>query len=237
MGNTVRVVGLTPENYVELGFSCFLNPKRLGHWKKLEWLKERLPEGFKGQMKHKSLRNRARLIDHLIDAYRESMGTQFIPEDKLTDVVSTIYPNFEAEGSGRHKTVFRLNQGNHHDFALKIGPKDDIENDHKMYKRLPTKLRHEFLAKMFWHTKYCLLQEYGTECEISVEELNKLRELGYKYGLIDIKPLNIRKIGDHLKIIDANAVRYRFSGFWRIIEHVKWSLSPSRKNLQKKKGT
>ena len=131
MDDTVRVVGLTPENYVELGFPCFLNPKRLGHWKKLKWLRRRLPEGFKGQMKYKSHHDRARLIDRLIDAYRESMGTPFIAKDKLTDVVSPIFPNFEAEGSGRHKTVFRLDQGHHHDFALKIGPKDDIENDHK----------------------------------------------------------------------------------------------------------
>jgi len=41
------LVGLTPENYVELGFSCFLNSKRLGHWKKLKWLKSVYLKGSK----------------------------------------------------------------------------------------------------------------------------------------------------------------------------------------------
>jgi hypothetical protein len=46
MGDAVRVVVLTPENYVEFGCPCFLNPKHVGHLKKLEWLKDRFVEGF-----------------------------------------------------------------------------------------------------------------------------------------------------------------------------------------------
>ena len=37
---------MTPENYLELGCPCFLNPKHAGHLSKLEWLKNRFTEGF-----------------------------------------------------------------------------------------------------------------------------------------------------------------------------------------------
>ncbi len=46
MSDAVRVVGLTPENYLELGCPCFLNPKHAGHLTKLEWLKDRFVEDF-----------------------------------------------------------------------------------------------------------------------------------------------------------------------------------------------
>lgn len=46
MSDSVRIVGLTPENYPELGCPCFLNPKHAAHLTKLKWLSERFPEGF-----------------------------------------------------------------------------------------------------------------------------------------------------------------------------------------------
>jgi L-amino acid N-acyltransferase YncA len=46
MGEGVKIVGLTLENYAELGCPCFLNPKHEGHLQKLDWLKERFAEGF-----------------------------------------------------------------------------------------------------------------------------------------------------------------------------------------------
>ncbi|XES77061.1 MAG: GNAT family N-acetyltransferase [Candidatus Bathyarchaeia archaeon] len=46
MSEVVKVVGLTPENYRELGCPCFLNPKHPAHLTKLEWLKDRFAEGF-----------------------------------------------------------------------------------------------------------------------------------------------------------------------------------------------
>jgi ribosomal protein S18 acetylase RimI-like enzyme len=46
MGEAVKVVSLTPQNYRELGCPCFLNPKHPGHLTKLEWLKDRFAEGF-----------------------------------------------------------------------------------------------------------------------------------------------------------------------------------------------
>jgi hypothetical protein len=38
MSNETMIVELTPENAIEYGCSCFLNPKNEGHQKKLEIL-------------------------------------------------------------------------------------------------------------------------------------------------------------------------------------------------------
>ena len=46
MEKSLRIIALTPENYSSLGCPCFLNPKHESHLKKLEWLKERFPEGY-----------------------------------------------------------------------------------------------------------------------------------------------------------------------------------------------
>lgn len=41
------IVELTPENNIEYGCPCFLDPKNEGHQKKLEWSKDRFSEGMK----------------------------------------------------------------------------------------------------------------------------------------------------------------------------------------------
>lgn len=46
MSGSEKIVKLTAENYETLGCPCFLNPKHIGHLKKLEWLENRFVEGF-----------------------------------------------------------------------------------------------------------------------------------------------------------------------------------------------
>ena len=55
MVNPPKIVTLTPENCLQLGCPCFLNPKQAGHQIKLEWLKERFDEGY--TIKHLILEN------------------------------------------------------------------------------------------------------------------------------------------------------------------------------------
>ncbi|RPI17556.1 MAG: GNAT family N-acetyltransferase [Ignavibacteriae bacterium] len=46
MEKDYKIVTLTPENALEYGCSCFLNPKNIGHEKKQSWLKKRFAEGM-----------------------------------------------------------------------------------------------------------------------------------------------------------------------------------------------
>jgi hypothetical protein len=88
--------------------------------------------------------------------------------------------------------------------VLKVGTKRSIENDHRAYKRLPEGMRHQVFAKIFWHTKYCLLQEYGFPAQVNSDELTRLRRIVYRYGIYDVKEKNLKRINGELKIIDAN---------------------------------
>ena len=77
----------------------------------------------------------------------------------------------------------------------------------ELYKRVPEGVRHQLFARIFWHTKFCLLQEYGSPAKVTKEELNSLRAMVYKYGISDIKAENLKRIDGDLKIIDANVTR------------------------------
>jgi ribosomal protein S18 acetylase RimI-like enzyme len=46
MNSNTEIITLNPENSAEYGCPCFLNPRNEGHIIKLEWLKERFPEGL-----------------------------------------------------------------------------------------------------------------------------------------------------------------------------------------------
>ena len=133
-------------------------------------------------MKFKSLHEKAKLLDAKIDQYRNDKKITFLPLPSLQALVLQIFPEATMFGYGLHKFVFRLRHKSHV-LMLKIGKKDAIERDHEVYKMLPSSLRHVYFARVFWHTKYCLLQEYGEEIEVSAKSLAQLRSIGEKYGL------------------------------------------------------
>jgi len=184
-------------------------------------------------MKFKRVHGQAKLVDKLIDAKKKDRGTSFITKPEVTAIVTRIFPDLIPESDGWHKAVFRV-RSEDRDLVLKIGRKEAIENDYRVYKRLPESVRHRLFARMYWHTKYCLLQEYGSKTQVSLADVNKLREFGYQYGLIDIKSKNIRSVNGNLKIIDANMVPRKFSPIWRTIETIKLILPEPLHELIKK---
>ena len=162
---------------------------------------------FEGSfLKYRELHHQARHIDRLIDHHIHAEGSLFITQENLKKIVLDHYPDFYVESCGRHKIVF-CNRTVDHKVVLKTGPKKSIENDHRAYKQLPERERHRFFARIYWHTKYCLLQEYGFPAQVTSEQMAQLRRAVYKYGIIDVKADNLRMVRGELKIIDANATR------------------------------
>ena len=92
----------------------------------------------------------------------------------LEQIVLTVFPEARLSNYGLHKLVFFLRHKSH-ELALKIGKSEAIELDHKAYKLMPADLRYVYFARVFWHTKYCLLQEYGVEAEVLAEDLVQLK--------------------------------------------------------------
>ena len=186
-------------------------------------------------MKYRELHHEAKHIDRLIDAQLHARGGLFLTQEELKTVISMSYPDLYVESSGWHKIVFG-NRAIDHKVVLKVGPKKSIELDHRAYKRVPERVRHHFFARIFWHTKYCLLQEYGIKANVTKEQLACVRQAIYKYGIFDVKADNLRWINGELRVIDANVTRIPLPIVLRKIDEIKPKL-PKKLNLLIKKIT
>jgi hypothetical protein len=143
-------------------------------------------------VKFKSLHEKARFLDGLIDDYIKAQGS-FVPMRQLQEKVVNVFPEAVMVNFGLHKLVFHLRHKSH-ELALKVGKAQDVERDHRVYKQMPPSVRHAYLARIFWHTKYSILQEYGVEAEVTRQQLLQLRALAGRYGLLDITCDNIRVV-------------------------------------------
>ncbi len=171
-------------------------------------------------MKYKTLHHTARQIDHLIDHHLHSSGTSVFRQEQIKNLILKNFPDLYFKNVGWHKIVFGIRSFDQK-IVLKVGPKNSIENDHRVYKRVPETMRHKLFAKIFWHTKYCLLQEYGFPAQVTQEELTQLRRGVYNYGIFDVKSENLKMIDGELKIIDANVARVPMPFVLRKIDEVK----------------
>jgi len=176
-------------------------------------------------MKFKSLHEKAKQLDNLIEKYRETKQTGFVSMEGLKEMVSEVFPGAVMFDYGLHKTVFRLRHKSHL-LVLKVGKTEAIERDHDVYKQLPSDSRHVYFARIFWHTKYCLLQEYGVQTEVSPENLGQLRSVAEAYGLLDITCDNVRNVNGTLKIIDASLAPEGFFRLWKTADIIKTKLPP-----------
>jgi hypothetical protein len=171
----------------------------------------------------------------LIDGYIHLRGSFLIPQNELKNLILKNFPNLYVTDFGWHKIVFGIHLTDQK-IVLKVGAKKSIENDHRAYKRVPESLRHQLFARIFWHTKYCLLQEYGFPARVSPEELTNLRRIAYKYGIFDVKADNLKRIDGELKIIDANVTPFPLPTVWKMVDEAKPRL-PKKLILSIKKAT
>jgi hypothetical protein len=184
-------------------------------------------------LKYKSLHQTAKEIDRLIDATLPSKTAPFPPQEEVKNLVSRAFPDLYLKSSGWHKLVFGFRSQNH-EIVLKVGSKKTIENDHRAYKRVPEIIRHQLFARIFWHTKYCLLQQYGYPAHVSQAQLTRIRLIVYRYGLSDVKAENLKNVEGSLKIIDANVNRIPLPTVARRIDEVKPKLPKQLVNVIKK---
>jgi hypothetical protein len=184
-------------------------------------------------LKYRELHHQAKHIDRLIDANMPVGGSLFLSPEELEKIISKNYPDFYFESSGWHKVVFGSSAIDHK-VVLKVGPKKSIELDHRAYTRVPERVRHQFFARIFWHTKYCLLQEYGIKAAVTKEQLTCVRQAIYKYGIFDVKADNLRWVDGELKVIDANVTRIPLPTALRKIDEIKPKLPKKLNSIIKK---
>jgi len=170
-------------------------------------------------VRFKSLHQKAQVLDYLIDGYISTKTVGFAPKRQLQEMVVSVFPDAVLTSFGLHKLVFYLKH-KEHELALKVGQAKWLERDHRAYKQLPPRLRHVYFARVFWHTKYTLLQEFGVEAEVSQRQLLQFRAIASRYGLLDITCDNIRKVDGTLKIIDAGVSPPGLFRLWKTADTI-----------------
>ena len=154
-------------------------------------------------MRHVLLYRTAKFVDRFVDTYKKKRKTRNFPHKKVTTIIEYLFPGSAWKGRGAFKSVHRI-YSQEKTLVLKLSNPKNIRSDLRVYRRLPRKIRNRYFAKVYWHTKYCLLQKYGREVNVPLRVLERLRKIGRQYGLRDIRPANIRKVEGRFKIVDAN---------------------------------
>ena len=184
-------------------------------------------------MKFKSLYTKAKELDSSIDDYIVKEKISFLSFNDLEKTVKNVFPDAVKINFGLHKLVFSLSH-KAHILVLKVGRARSIEDDHKVYEQLPKDSRDVYFARIFWHAKYSLLQEWGIEVEVPQQQFSQLRGIAEKYGLLDVTCDNIRSVNGNLKIIDAVVAPEGLFKLWKTYDFINQNLpAPVRKAIRK----
>ena len=157
--------------------------------------------------RHERIYRRARFIDKFVDAYKKVRHRRTFPHREVASIIHFLFPGCSFKGRGAFKTVHKVSS-QVRDLVLKTSSPRTIRNDMRVYRRIPKGKRNRYFAKIYWATKYCLLQKYGKRTKrVPRESLEKLKRIAKQHGLTDVRPDNIRKVDGHFKIVDANMSR------------------------------
>jgi hypothetical protein len=154
-------------------------------------------------MRHKKIHDNLLLIDKFVELYRRTRKTSKLPRKEIKILVEFLFEGSKYLDSGAYKNVYQINSRKRK-LALKIGREEYIKDDMESYGKLPKRIRNRYFAKIYWHTKFCLIQKFGKKSKIPPEEIKKLKIIGRKYGLADIRKANILKVDGRFKIVDAS---------------------------------
>lgn len=156
-------------------------------------------------MRHANIYKVAILHDQLIDAYCNARNRSNFPHGTASEIIKKLVPGTRILGRGYFKTA-HLVYSRSRNLVLKTGSPRSITADIKAYNCLPKNIRNRYFAKVYWNSKYCLLQKYGKKIAVSDSELKRLKVVGKQHGLQDVSPKNIRSFDGLFKIVDANAI-------------------------------
>ena len=154
-------------------------------------------------MRHALINKKAQFIDKFIVYYQRARGRSSFPHKEVGHLVKFLFPGSSYSGRGAFKTVHRISS-REKDLVLKDSHHKNIMADWRVYRRISISIRNRYFAKIYWKTNYCILQKWGKKVKVPKKELIKLKLVGKRYGLTDIRFDNIRKVDGHFKIIDAN---------------------------------
>lgn len=159
-------------------------------------------------MRHELIRRRARLVDELIDRLRSARRFKNFPHKRVRRIVEAVFPRARFLAGGAYKKAYWV-PSRARDLAIKVGDSRHIRVDLKAYKRIARTKRNRYFAKIYWTTRYCLLQKYGEKRSVPPDVQSRLKRVAKRYGLTDAKKDNIRFVDRQFKLVDVNLSRRR----------------------------
>ena len=159
------------------------------------------------QVRHANIRKKAVFIDQFIDHYNRIRHRTNFPHKAAKEIISLLFPNSKPLGKGAFKTTHFITSRSRK-LVLKLSRPKNIRADISAYNRVPLTLRNRYCAKIYWITRYCLLQQYANKVKNISKKDPKLLELKKKlkkYGLTDIRPDNVGFVNRKLKVFDPLA--------------------------------
>ena len=158
--------------------------------------------------RHKLIYRKALFLDTFIKEYQKVRSRTNFPQKEVRTLIHFLFPGSSVSGRGAFKTAHRVSSRARH-LVLKTSSPKNIRNDWRAYNKIPENLRNRYFARIYWKTKYCLLQKYGTKRIVPLPALHRLQRFGSEFGLTDIRPANVRKVDGHFKIVDANVAKQK----------------------------
>ncbi|HYN15437.1 MAG TPA: hypothetical protein VES66_06580 [Terriglobales bacterium] len=154
-------------------------------------------------MRHARIYRKALFIDQFVDSYKKVRGTRHFPHKAVKTIIHLIFPSSSVSGRGAFKTVHKISS-RARDLVLKTANPQHVKSDIQAYNRLPANIRNRYFAKIYWSTKYCLLQRYGKRRKVPPLELQRLQTVAKTHGLRDAREANVRFVDKLFKIVDAS---------------------------------
>jgi hypothetical protein len=154
-------------------------------------------------MRHTRIHKQALLLDAKIDAYRKARGLKNFPHRLVKKLIGLLFPRSSFQGKGWHKSAHKVST-RRRDLVLKTGNAKSIRRDYGIFAGLSGKGSRRDFAKVYWRTKYCMLQKFGQKKKVPSRELARLKEVARKRKLGDVREANVRYVDRTFKIIDAS---------------------------------
>ena len=154
-------------------------------------------------MRHAKIHKLAVFLDSVIDAYKKARGRKSFPHEVVKQLLPLLFPRSSYKGKGWYKSAHKIST-RARDLVLKTADAKYIRRDYAIFSGISGRGRNRDFAKVYWATKYCMLQKYGKRRRVPHTELLRLRQEARKRHLGDVREDNIRFVEGGFKIVDAS---------------------------------
>ena len=154
-------------------------------------------------IRHKRIYDTCKDLDYYVHKWRCHKKADYLPRTKVKAAFVLFFPNGKVlNKSGAFKDAYYIKTDGRELVLKFLHPRENRCEKllEKRIARVPN-LRRTF-AKVHWHTRYFMLQKYGT-ARVTKEDVEHLKIIWKSHGFVDVKKDNVKMFGNKAMVIDA----------------------------------